>query len=261
MACSVGVGPAEAYPPGRLTPVAKIKLFVPTYFYPAGEGLKEWERLISAAQTVPIVAIANPASGPGDQDDPNHANIIGRATQAGVTVIGYVSTQYTKKPREQVKAEVDRWTQLYPAIQGIFFDEQSSDAAQVDYYRELFDYARKKIKNGFVASNPGVACDVAYLTVARPDLICVFEHHQGFEEFNPPTGWGDDARRHAAVVPYQTADAAQMRDRLRRTAQLHLGYFYATDDGGANPWDRLPTYWDDEVAAVRELNRARNGRE
>ncbi|HQU42680.1 MAG: hypothetical protein B7Z73_06525, partial [Planctomycetia bacterium 21-64-5] len=125
---------------------------------------------------------------------------------------------------------------------------------RVAYYRELFDYARRKIKKGFVASNPGVACDVAYYTVARPDLICVFEHHQGFEEFTPPAGWGDDARRQAAVVPYQTADAARMRERLRRTAQLHLGYFYATDDGGANPWGRLPTYWDDEVAAVREMN-------
>ncbi|HQU46117.1 MAG TPA: spherulation-specific family 4 protein, partial [Pirellulales bacterium] len=129
VACGIVHQHAAAYPPARLKPVAKIKLFVPTYFYPAGEGLKEWERLISAAQMVPIVAIANPASGPGDQADPNHANIIGRATQAGVTVIGYVGTQYTKKPLAQVKAEVDRWTHLYPAIKGIFFDEQTSEAA------------------------------------------------------------------------------------------------------------------------------------
>jgi hypothetical protein len=47
-----------------------------------------------------------------------------------------------------------------------------------------------------------------------------------------------------------------MRERLRRAAELRLDYFYATDDNGTNPWDRLPTYWDEEVAAVRELNRA-----
>jgi hypothetical protein len=31
---------------------------------------------------------------------------------------------------------------------------------------------------------------------------------------------------------------------------------HVTDDGGANPWDRLPTYWQEEVAAVRERNLA-----
>ncbi|HUY31831.1 MAG TPA: spherulation-specific family 4 protein [Pirellulales bacterium] len=255
-ACAVGGACPAADSPAKLRPTVKVKLFVPAYFYPAGEGLKEWDRLIAAA-AVPIVAIANPASGPGERADPNHAKIIGRAARAGVTVIGYVSTQYAKKPRARVKAEIDRWKEFYPSIKGVFFDEQTSDASQVDYYRELFDYSRKKIKDGFVASNPGVACDVAYVTEACADLVCVFEHFEAYDDFTPPPAWGEKARRRAAVVPYQTTDADQMRQRLHRAAQFHLGYFYATDAGGANPWDRLPTYFDDEVAAVREVNRPR----
>lgn len=134
------------------------------------------------------------------------------------------------------------------------FDEQTSDASQLAYYRELFDDAHRKIKNGIVASNPGVPCDAGYVGVARADVISIFEHHDGYDKFAPPDGWSDDERRHGAVLPYDTRSTEQMRERLRRAREQGLGYFYATDDNGANPWDRLPTYWDDEVAAVRKLN-------
>jgi hypothetical protein len=249
-AMSLLCGPvfAQAKPDG-------VKLFVPAYFYPAGEGLKEWERLIAAAKEVPIVTIANPASGPGERVDPNYTDVISRATKAGLTVIGYVSTEYAKRSVEQLKADVDRWRQFYPEIGGMFFDEQTSDASRLQHYREAFDYARRQIKGGFVASNPGVPCDAAYFADGLPDAISVFEHHDGYDRFVPPAGWGDSERRRSAVLPYDTRDAEQMRQRLRRAVELRLVYFYATDDNGANPWDRLPTYWDDEVAAVRELNR------
>lgn len=233
---------------------SKITLFVPAYFYPAGEGLKDWERLISAAEQVPITAIVNPASGPGERADPNYVKIVTRLRRAGATAIGYVSTQYAKRPIQEAKGDVDRWRRMYPMIGGIFFDEQASDAAQASYYRELFMHARGKIKRAFVASNPGVPCDAAYFESSPPDAICVFEHHKGFESFSPPAEWGERLRRRCAALPYEASDAEQMRERLRRAAHLRLGHFYATDDNGANPWDRLPVYWEEEVAAVRKAN-------
>lgn len=251
-ACRAADPPSKRTPVGK--PAATLQLLVPAYFYPAGDGLKDWERLLAAARDVPIVAIANPASGPGERADANHAKIIGRAARAGVKTIGYVSTRYAKKPLGTVKAEVDRWLDFYPSIGGVFFDEQAGDAAHVEYYRDAFAYAREKIKNGFVASNPGVPCDVGYVATAKADLVCVFENHQGFDAFQPPAAWGAKERPHAAALAYGTMNADQMRDRARRAADLKLGYFYATDDNGANPWDRLPGYWEDEVKATLEIN-------
>src|SRR5689334_6275717 len=72
---------------------ARVRLWVPAYFYPFGDGLKEWERLIAAARDVPVVAIVNPNSGPGDHADTNYEAIIPRARSAGVIVVGYVGTQ------------------------------------------------------------------------------------------------------------------------------------------------------------------------
>lgn len=233
----------------------QVKLFVPAYFYPAGDGLKEWDKLIAAAKEVPIVAIANPASGPGERVDPNYTQTISRATKTGVTVIGYVSTEYAKRSVEQLKADVDTWCKFYPEVAGMFFDEQTSDASRLQYYREAFDYTRRQVKGGLIASNPGVSCDAAYF-VGGADAISVFEHYEGYDQFMPPVGWDDTQRRRSAVLPYDTLDARQMRQRLQRAAEMRLGYFYATDHKGTNPWGRLPTYWDDEVAAVREWNRS-----
>ena len=60
------------------TPMTKLSLWVPAYYYPNGLGLREWDRLIAAAKLVPVVAIVNPASGPGDHVDPYIAKVITR---------------------------------------------------------------------------------------------------------------------------------------------------------------------------------------
>src|SRR5579871_6619711 len=122
-----------------------MRLWVPAYFYPFGPGLREWNRLIASAKAVPIVAIVNPASGPGDRVDTNFAAIIPRARRAGGTVVGYIGTQYTRKPLDQVKREIETFLSFYPGIRGFHLDEQSSEARGVDYYAELYRYIHRRI--------------------------------------------------------------------------------------------------------------------
>jgi hypothetical protein len=143
-------------------PVA-MRLWVPAYYYPFGPGLREWERLIAAARSVPIVAIVNPASGPGDHVDTNFAAVLPRARRAGVTLVGYIGTQYTRKPLDQVKREVDTFLTFYPDIRGYHFDEQSNDARGVDYYAELYRYVHRRIPGALVLTNPGTSCDAVYV--------------------------------------------------------------------------------------------------
>jgi hypothetical protein len=47
-----------------------------------------------------------------------------------------------------------------------------------------------------------------------------------------------------------------MRRSLDQAVAERIGYVYFTDDRDPNPWDRLPSYRDAEVAAVEHLNRA-----
>ena len=175
----------SAAEPAAKSPVA---LLVPAYFYPSDAGLKQWDALLEASKDVPIIAIISPASGPGTKADANYAKVFERVKKAKATLIGYVTTSYGKRPLADVKADVDTWLRLYPGIQGIFFDEQASDAAQVDYYAKLYAYVRKAKGLSLVVTNPGTTCDEGYLKRPAADTACLFEGHEGFDKFRLP-GW------------------------------------------------------------------------
>jgi hypothetical protein len=237
-------------------PEPRLRLLVPAYFYPAGEGLKHWDRLLAAAAQVPIVAIVNPASGPGEKADPAYTKLLDRAKrQAGLTLVGYVSTAYGKRPAATVKADVDRWLSLYPQIQGIFFDEQASAAGEVDYYASLYTYVRQQRRLRLVVSNPGTVCAEVYLSRPAADVVCLFESAEGFGNFRPPAWTAGYKMSRFAALAYKVGTAGQMRKYLGEGVDRGLGYLFVTDAAGSNPWERLPAYWDDEVAAVQAVNR------
>ena len=174
---------AIAHPVQAVPPATEVKLLVPAYFYPAGAGLKNWSKLISAAGKVPVMAIANPASGPGTAVDPAYASVIKLAQAGKVTVIGYVSTSYGKRTAAEIKTDIDNWISFYPTIQGIFFDEQASDAAQSDFYLDLAGHARLKIARAFIVTNPGTACAEEYFSKKVADTICIVEKGEGLDKY------------------------------------------------------------------------------
>jgi hypothetical protein len=236
-------------------PEPRLRLLVPAYFYPAGEGLKHWDRLIASSARVPVLAIVNPASGPGDKADANYTRLLDRAKrQAGLTLLGYVSTRYAGRPLADVQADVDRWLRLYPQIHGIYFDEQASGADQAGYYAALYAHARKERKLRLVVTNPGTACAEAYLARPATDVACLFEGAEGFATWKPPAWSGKYGARRFAALAYKVGETGLMRKYVGASVENGVGCLYVTDAAGANPWDRLPAYWDEEVAAVGKVN-------
>lgn len=233
---------------------AAMRLWVPAYYYPFGPGLREWDRLIASARSVPIVAIVNPASGPGDHVDTNFAAVLPRARRAGITLVGYIGTQYTHKPLEQVEREIETFLRFYPDIQGFHFDEQSSDARGVEYYAELYRYVHRRIPGALVLTNPGTTCDAGYAARPASDVISLFENEHGLERFRPPDWAARFPGSRFCVQAHNVPDEERMKESIRLAARWKVGYVFLTDDVGPNPYDRLPSYWDAEVAAVRQVN-------
>jgi hypothetical protein len=245
--------PAATTAPAAPTAPA-LRVLVPAYFYPDGEGLGEWQRLLRAPDPAAVVIIANPDSGPGKVADPNFLRVTAQAREKGFTVIGYVSTKYAKRPPEEVKEDVDRWVRLYPDVQGIFFDEQASGADMVGHYARLYEYTRRQRGLRLVVGNPGTICAEDYLSRPAADVVCLVESSKPFSEFRPPR-WAADykAGRFAAVIS-GTKDPASMKQFVQEMAGRHIGYCYITDETLPNPWRRLPSYWEAELAAVRQAN-------
>ncbi len=231
----------------------RLRLLVPVYIYPAGDGRKEWQRLFDAASKVEIVAIANPNSGPGDERNLDYAAIFTEASNQGITLVGYVSTDYGRRTLTEIKNDADRWIKFYPQIRGFFFDQQPRERQHAANFAELRDYVKRKLRDPFVITNPGVPCDEAYLAQGVSDVTCVFVNFEGFERFElPATLKAYDPCRFAAM-PYNIADVTAMRSVVKDTIIKRIGYIYISDAKPPNQWDKLPVYWEAEVDAVSRL--------
>jgi serine/threonine protein kinase len=248
--------PEDPAPAGADTP-PRLRLLVPAYFYPAGEGLKHWDRLLEAPDPTSVVVIANPDSGPGKVTDPNFVRVIERARQKGFMVIGYVSTVYAKRPIEEVKADIDRWVLFYPGVRGMFFDEQASAAEPISYYEAVYRHARKERRLDLVINNPGTICAEEYLARPAADVECLVESGKEFGSYHPPP-WatGYPALRFAGTL-FGNDDVTKMKQYVLEMVAKRVGYCYITDGKEPNPWNRLPRYWEAEVEVVQQVNRER----
>jgi hypothetical protein len=231
----------------------RLRLLVPAYIYPDGDGRKEWQRLLDAASKVEIVAIANPNSGPGDERNLDYAAIFTEASNQGITLVGYVSTAYGKRPQPEIKNDVDTWIRFYPQIRGFFFDQQPRERQHAANFTELRAYVKRKLRDPLVITNPGVPCDEAYLAQAVANVTCVFVNFEGFARFElPATLKAYDPSRFAAM-PYNIAGVEAMRTVVKDAIIKRIGYIYISDAKPPNQWGKLPVYWEAEVDAVSRL--------
>jgi hypothetical protein len=237
-------------------PAQPVRLLVPAYFYPSGDGLKGWKRLLDAAAKTPIAAIVNPDSGPGKRQDASYKELFRLAKGSKITLVGYVTLSYGQRPLSAVKADVDSWLFFYPDIQGIFFDEQPSQAELAPFALESFTYARTKLGGGLMVTNPGVPCAREYLTGRDAPTACLFEHETGFDRFRLPEWASTGEPRSIAVLRYHVKTTESMRHALTDCIEKGAGYLYVTDATAPAPWSRLPTYWEDEIGELIGINAA-----
>ncbi len=159
---------------------------MPAYIYPVGDGRKEWQRLIDAAAKVKIVAIANPSSGPGEEPNFDYSAVFTEASDRGVTLVGYVSTDYAKRPQADIKKDIDAWIQFYPQIRGFFFDQQPRESRHATFFLELRDYVKRKRPDPLVITNPGVPCDEAYFAQAVSNVTAFSSTTRASIDSNSP---------------------------------------------------------------------------
>jgi hypothetical protein len=231
-----------------------LRLLVPAYFYPAEEGLEQWDRLIESPDAGATVVVVNRESGPGKEPDSNYAKVLERARSKGVTLLGYVSTNYAKRPLGEVRADADRWARFYPGIQGIFFDEQAGTADQVDYYAALYEHVRKGLGLSLVVTNPGGVCAQEFVARPASDVVCLAEANRDFKTYHRPAWTAEYPADRFAALLYDVGSRDQMKSVVRDMRAQGIGYCFVTDGKQPNPWSQLPRYWADEVETVKQAN-------
>ena len=224
-------------------------VLVPLYVYPADVHKNAvYNRLMAVKrryETVPMWVIINPASGPGNDVDANYTKAIDRLVGAGCVVLVYVSTAYGKRLAGDVTTDIDRWQQMYPRAQGIFFDEMiyEDKEAAVSHQVALTKHAHAA---GYwpTVANPGAETPGRYFAAEAADVIVVHEgnawpkeerlkgdYFGGYSDYPPFT-------RAVLVHSQEKLDkpALQMARQYAKWVYVTEGVFRANDPKAANPW-------------------------
>ncbi len=231
-----------------------LGVLVPAYFYPAQNSA--WDSLNLAAQRVPLIAIMNPNNGPSSSPNNDYNRAVTALRNSGGIVIGYVYSSYTMRAIAEVKTDIDRYHSFY-TIDGIFVDEMTndSDAAHLAYYEELYRYIKNKRPSYLVVGNPGIKTSANYLLRPAADALVTFENNTGYDQYVPDPWTQTQPAIAFSHLCYAVASASTMTNYVQLSVMRNAGCIYVTDDSGGNPWDRLPAYWETEVAFVEQINR------
>ena len=213
---------------------------LPAYYYPG----PTWQATLAAARPG-SATVVNPDSGPGASYDPNYARVVAAARAKGAVLWGYVDTRYAAVPAASVAAQVADYRRWY-GITNVFFDDVSSQASQVGYYRQATLIARTGAPAASVILNPGDYPAPVYATLG--DVLVVFEGNLSQYMKADPPAW---TRRQPAgmfaslisAVPTGRLGSVLSLARARRS-----GWVYVSPHvDKATLYEQLPRYWNAEL--------------
>jgi hypothetical protein len=251
---------------------------VPVYVHPAAAP-DLWRRVVDAAPVLRAV-IVNPASGPGTEVDPSYPPVVERLRAAGVRLVGYVDTDYGRRPLRLIQADLTAYRDFY-GIRDAFFDQVTIGLDALGHYADVALRARAAGAR-LVVFNPGAPPHPAYLGLA--DVVVSFEgrwqDYQGMgwpvlqrsvqyrSVLQPSVQYrsvlqpsvlhrsvlhrlrlqrfgasADVAGRLCHLVyglPRDAGASEAFGELLRRAAAAGVGTVFASDGSGGNPWTTFP---------------------
>lgn len=221
-------------------------IVVPLYSYPG----PTWDELIkekNAHESVPIIAIINPDSGPGTED-PNYSTNVQNLQAAGITVLGYVYTDYAKRDASSVINEIDEYGKWYK-VNGIFFDQMSNAHGNETYYGNLTKYVKSQGMN-MTMGNPGIDTLPSY--IGTVDNLSVYDN-LGLPSISSLGGWHENfTKTDFSFASYGTPN---INSTYIANATQYVQYLYITNSTLPNPFLALPSYFDDLLKTIENVDK------
>jgi len=219
---------------------------VPAYFAPG----PFWKQMDGADRVVKL-AVMDPANGPGGSRDPRYARAVRAAKSAGITVVGYVFTDFAHRPLAAVESNIDAYYRWY-AVDGVFFDQASTNCANEPYYATLNRYVKGEGGVARTILNPGGETNQCYVHAA--DILLTFEGSESvYLHSYSAAAW---TVRYPASRFWQVIYATPTVSAAARVVQLsqrrRAGFVYVPRAELPNQYDGLPSgaYWADELADI-----------
>jgi Spherulation-specific family 4 len=235
------------YYPKAGTPAAvpgTTNLLAVLYEYP--NPATDWNTLNSTAPPVRYV-VANVSSGPGSSADAHWTAAINAANAAGITVLGYVDTNYGAVASATAQANMALWTSLY-GVTSYFFDRADTTAANLNYYTLLATQTHGT-PGAIAVLNHGAVPIQAYASIG--DILVIFENQYSAWPVTMPAWSIDYPPGKFAIIMYNCSSGNLAS--VMSTAQGDgIGNVWITDAADAL-YDELPTYLATEAGLALSL--------
>ena len=234
----------------------KTGVFVALYMNPSSSGSVHWQKVIDekyAHWAVPVAAVFNPSSGPGDTKDANFASWVIKLRNAGVIALGYTYDSYGARPLANLKADADKYKNWYNA-DGLFIDEFTNKAGFEPHYRDVTTYA-KSIGMKMTMGNPGT--DVPRSYIGTVDVLNITEGVgympiswlQYCVQCSPDQGWHYQYdKRNFCYIRY---NIDSLDTSFEAESKKWVGLLYITDGNDSDGrWFHVPPYFGSLIGAL-----------
>src|SRR5213594_1106255 len=217
-------------------------IVIPLYTYPTDGSWSASLQAKKAHPNVPIIAIINPSDGPGGSSDSNYVQGVKNFQAAGIIVIGYVATGYASHGMSDLDTQISLYKTWY-SVNGIFFDEMSNNQGNENYYSTLNTYV-KSLGMTMTMGNPGTSVPSSYIGIL--DSLCIFEQG-GLPTLSYLSSYSGHPKSNFAYIGLSVST---LNTSYEVSSSNYVQWIYITDAGGGNPYDVLPSYFMNEVAAL-----------
>src|SRR2546425_11235666 len=217
-------------------------IVIPLYTYPTDGSWSASLQAKNAHPNVPIIAIINPSDGPGGASDSNYVQGVKNFQAAGIIVIGYVATGYASHGMSDLDAQISRYKNWY-SVNGIFFDEMANNQGNENYYSTLNTYV-KSLGMTMTMGNPGTSVPSSY--IGTLDSLCIFEQG-GLPTLSYLSSYSGHPKSNFAYIGLSVSS---LNTSYEVSSSNYVQWIYITDAGGGSPYDVLPSYFMNEVAAL-----------
>jgi hypothetical protein len=213
----------------------ELDVLVPAYAHPLADPAA-WQRLVTLAPSLRAV-IVNVHNGPGEAEDAAYPDVLKALQEAGVRTVGYVDTDYGRRPIGEVVADVETWLARYD-VRGVFLDQVASGLDLLDQYADITVAARARGAD-YVVLNPGAVPHPGYLDLAN--VTITFEGPwRDYRKLTEPEWVRRLPPARFAHLVHEVPDAEALGAAFGRARRHHVRTFYATTGGGTNPWSVIP---------------------
>lgn len=246
-------GDGDSGDTGKVVRGRPLGLGIPAYAYPSDPAFDAW---VAGVDQAGGVVILNPASGVGAEKDSYYSYAVGAVHAAGGTVLGYVSTAYGTTDTDEMYRDIGRYFAWYE-VDGIFFDEVPGAGdtciTQAEQYEDFANVAHQERsaidgERAFIAFNPGTDSCEEYMELVDA-VVIVEQAGAGIVGWVAQDWVANYPSEQFWLLAHETS-AAELPAVLQVARDNNIGLVYVTDDVLPNPWDALPTYFDQLVADI-----------